>query len=169
MSDSNSKQWSSATPGYIICLVHQSGSMSEPYAEGKNRAEFTALVINATINELVNTNMDGEEVKDRVFISMIGYGGSSNLSVDDIRSDYLSSFANSPLKIESIKKKVSDGGGGLVEIDEKYFRLAEVEILHGDPSMAEKELGWKRKVTFQELVSGMIKYDLEHEGYGGPD
>ncbi|MDC1188616.1 VWA domain-containing protein [Flavobacteriales bacterium] len=151
MSDSNSKQWSSATPGYIIFLVDQSGSMSEPYAEGKNRAEFTALVINATINELVNTNMDGEEVKDRVFISMIGYGGSSNLSVDDIRSDYLSSFANSPLKIESIKKKVSDGGGGLVEIDEKMPIFIE-PTTKGLTPMAEamgfaKELieGWLQK------------------------
>ena len=55
----------------------------------------------------------------------------------------------------------------LVEVDEKYFRPAEVELLLGDPSMAEKDLGWKRKVSFQELVSDMVKYDLEYEGYGG--
>lgn len=119
MNNSNSKQWSSATPGYIIFLIDQSGSMSESYAEGKNRAEFTSLVINRTINELINTNMDGEKVKDRVFISMIGYGGSDSLSVDDIRSDYLSSFADNPLRIEKIKKKISDGGGGLIEIEEQ--------------------------------------------------
>lgn len=117
MSQPNSKQWSSATPGYIIFLVDQSGSMQESYTEGKTRAEFTSLVINSTINELINTNMDGEKVKDRVFISMIGYGGSSSLAVDDIRSDYLSSFADNPLKIDNIKKKISDGAGGLVEID----------------------------------------------------
>lgn len=119
MSNSNSKQWSSATPGYIIFLIDQSGSMGETYAEGKNRAEFTALVINRTINELINANMDGEKVKDRVFISMIGYGGSDALAVDDIRSDYLSSFADSPLRIEQIKKKVSDEAGGLVEVYEQ--------------------------------------------------
>jgi len=119
MSNSNSKQWSSATPGYIIFLVDQSGSMSETYTEGKTRSEFTALVINRTINELINTNMDGEKVKDRVFISMIGYGGSSSLAVDDIRSDYLSSFADNPLRMEQLKKKVSDGAGGLIEIDEQ--------------------------------------------------
>lgn len=119
MSNPNSKQWSSATPGYIIFLVDQSGSMANSYAEGKTRAEFTALVINRTINELINTNLAGEKVKDRVFISIIGYGGSSNLAVDDIRSDYLSSFADSPLRIENIKKKVSDGAGGLIEIDEQ--------------------------------------------------
>jgi uncharacterized protein YegL len=116
---SNSKQWSSATPGYIIFLVDQSGSMQENYAEGKTRAEFTALVVNRTINDLINTNMDGEKVKDRVFISMIGYGGSSQLAVDDIRSDYLSQFADAPLRMEQLKKKVSDGAGGLIEIDEE--------------------------------------------------
>ena len=71
-------------------------------------------------------------------------------------------------KGEGINEKGFNAKSGdlLVEVDEKYFRPAEVEILLGDPSMAEKELGWKRKVTFKELVSDMVKYDLEHEGYG---
>ena len=53
----------------------------------------------------------------------------------------------------------------LVEVDEKYFRPAEVELLLGDPKKAEKNLGWKRKISFQDLVSEMVKYDLENEGY----
>jgi len=57
----------------------------------------------------------------------------------------------------------------LVEIDEIYFRPAEVELLLGDPSKAEKELGWKRQVSFQELVSGMVKYDLENDNFGGKE
>ena len=60
-------------------------------------------------------------------------------------------------------------GKVLVEIDEKYFRPAEVELLLGDPSKAEKELGWERKVTFKELVSGMVKYDLENDNFGGQE
>ena len=117
MSNSNSKQWSSATPGYIIFLIDQSYSMTQDYSDGKNKAEFTAMVVNRTINELINTNMDGEKAKDRVFISLIGYGGSSSLAVDDIRSDYLSSFADNPLRIEQGKQKQSDGNGGIMEID----------------------------------------------------
>ncbi len=54
----------------------------------------------------------------------------------------------------------SSTGSVLVEVDEKYFRPAEVELPLGDPSKAEKELGWKRKVSFQELVSGMINFQL---------
>jgi GDPmannose 4,6-dehydratase len=57
----------------------------------------------------------------------------------------------------------------LVEIDERYFRPAEVELLLGDPSKAEKELNWKRKVSFQELVSGMVRYDLENDSFGGSE
>lgn len=147
----NSKQWSSATPGYIIFLVDQSASMKEEYSDGKSKSEFTALVINRTINELIQTNMAGDNVKDRVFISIIGYGGSGNLSVDDIRSDYLSSFADEPLRIEHLKRKISDGAGGLVEIDEQMPIFIEPKAVGLTP-MAEaftfvKELieGWLQK------------------------
>ena len=60
-------------------------------------------------------------------------------------------------------------GNVLVEIDEKYFRPVEVELLLGDPSKAEEELGWKRQISFQELVSGMVKYDLENDNFGGKE
>ena len=58
-------------------------------------------------------------------------------------------------------------GKVLVEIDEKYFRPLEVELLLGDPSKAEKELGWQRQVSFQDLVSLMVKYDIENDDFGG--
>lgn len=44
-----------------------------------------------------------------------------------------------------------------------FMRPAEVDILLGDPSLAEKELGWKRKVDFPGLVKLMVKHDLERE------
>jgi GDPmannose 4,6-dehydratase len=57
----------------------------------------------------------------------------------------------------------------LVEVDSKYFRPAEVELLLGDPSKAEKVLAWKRKVSFKDLVSIMVKYDLENDNFGGKE
>ena len=51
----------------------------------------------------------------------------------------------------------------LVKVDERYFRPVEVEVLLGDPSLAEEELGWTRKVSFIELVKEMVHYDLQHE------
>lgn len=114
-----SKQWSSATPGYLIFLVDQSGSMKEVYTGGETQAEFTAKAINRVIQNLVITNTAGEKTKDRVFISLIGYGGKGGNSVDDIRSDYLSMFADQPIRIEKVTKKVSDGAGGLIDIQDE--------------------------------------------------
>lgn len=47
----------------------------------------------------------------------------------------------------------------LLNIDPKFYRPAEVELLQGDPSLAEKELGWKRKTDFNGLVKKMYKND----------
>ena len=44
-----------------------------------------------------------------------------------------------------------------IVVDEKYFRPAEVETLLGDSSKAHKELGWKPKTTFDQLVEDMCK------------
>lgn len=57
----------------------------------------------------------------------------------------------------------------LVEVDTKYYRPAEVQLLWGDARLIEKELGWKPKVQLKELVSLMVKYDLENDGYGGQE
>ena len=52
-------------------------------------------------------------------------------------------------------------GKTLVKVNKEFFRPAEVEILLGDPSKAEKELGWKREISFDELVERMVKNDME--------
>ena len=51
-------------------------------------------------------------------------------------------------------------GKTLIEIDPKYFRPTEVDLLLGDATKAERELGWKPKTKFYELVSMMTKADL---------
>ncbi len=54
-------------------------------------------------------------------------------------------------------------GKTIIEIDPEYFRPTEVDILIGDPSKAEKKLGWKPKTTFKELVRIMMEVDAsEH-------
>ncbi|WP_347713481.1 GDP-mannose 4,6-dehydratase [uncultured Fretibacterium sp.] len=60
------------------------------------------------------------------------------------------------------EKGVEVGTGRvLVEVDPRYFRPTEVELLLGDPSKAERELGWKRRVSFEDLVRRMVRYDME--------
>jgi GDPmannose 4,6-dehydratase len=48
-----------------------------------------------------------------------------------------------------------------VEIDPRYFRPAEVDLLLGDPSKAKEKLGWEPKVSFPELVALMVDHDFE--------
>ena len=50
-----------------------------------------------------------------------------------------------------------------VKHDPKYLRPAEVDLLIGDPSKAEKKLGWKREVGFDQLVDMMVKHDIAYE------
>jgi GDPmannose 4,6-dehydratase len=52
-------------------------------------------------------------------------------------------------------------GDTLVKIDRRYFRPTEVDLLLGDPSKAERLLGWKHTVSFPELVSDMLTSDLK--------
>ena len=54
-----------------------------------------------------------------------------------------------------------ESGEVLVEIDKRYFRPTEVEMLIGDASKAEKELGWKAQCSLQEMVSEMMNADLD--------
>ena len=54
-------------------------------------------------------------------------------------------------------------GSVLIEIDENYYRPAEVETLLGDPTKAKTELGWNpSKTSIEELVKIMMKHDLQY-------
>lgn len=68
-------------------------------------------------------------------------------------------------KGKGVKEKGFDSKTGklLIEIDPRYFRPTEVDVLLGDYSKAKKQLGWKPKVKFKELVSLMTESDLENE------
>lgn len=52
-------------------------------------------------------------------------------------------------------------GRVLVDVNPRYFRPAEVELLWGDCSRAERELGWRRKTSFNELVKMMVDSDMK--------
>ncbi|HEX3580274.1 MAG TPA: GDP-mannose 4,6-dehydratase [Thermoanaerobaculia bacterium] len=62
-----------------------------------------------------------------------------------------------------IDEKGVDAQSGkiLVEIDPRYFRPTEVDLLIGDASKAQAKLGWKPKTSFEELVRLMVTYDTE--------
>lgn len=48
-----------------------------------------------------------------------------------------------------------------IKIDKKFMRPAEVNLLLGNPAKAMNKLGWKRKISFKELVKEMVEADLD--------
>jgi GDPmannose 4,6-dehydratase len=62
-----------------------------------------------------------------------------------------------------VEEKGLDAKSGrvLVQVDPRYFRPTEVDLLVGDPSKARSKLGWQHKVSFEQLVAEMVAADLE--------
>ena len=60
-------------------------------------------------------------------------------------------------------------GDVLVEIDARYFRPTEVDLLIGDPSKAKEKLGWEAKIELEELVSEMVRVALHNAKLPSPD
>ncbi|WP_264560053.1 GDP-mannose 4,6-dehydratase [Flavobacterium sp. N2270] len=66
-------------------------------------------------------------------------------------------------KNENEKGVCKETGVVLIEIDENYYRPAEVETLLGDPTKAKTKLGWNpSKTSIEELVKIMMKHDLQY-------
>ncbi len=68
-------------------------------------------------------------------------------------------------KGKGLKEKGVDTKTGktIIEIDPRYYRPSEVDVLIGDYSKAKKKLGWKPKIKFKELVRLMTEADLKKE------
>jgi GDPmannose 4,6-dehydratase len=65
-------------------------------------------------------------------------------------------------KGEGVEEKGYDASGKcIVAVDPRYFRPTEVETLLGDASKAKTKLGWTPKISFDELVSEMVREDLK--------
>jgi GDPmannose 4,6-dehydratase len=64
---------------------------------------------------------------------------------------------------EGVETKGIDKKTGkiLVEVDPRYFRPAEVDVLIGDPSKAKEVIGWDPQVKFEQLVEIMVKADID--------
>ena len=65
--------------------------------------------------------------------------------------------------VETVMSNESSPSPGdvIVRVDPRYFRPTEVETLLGDPIKAKQKLGWEPRTSFQELVSEMVRSDLE--------
>ncbi|MDE6784656.1 MAG: GDP-mannose 4,6-dehydratase [Ruminococcus sp.] len=84
-----------------------------------------------------------------------------------VREFVETAFSHARIDIEWHGKGVDETGidkatgKTIVRINKKFFRPAEVDVLLGNPEKAEKILGWKREISFSELVERMVKNDME--------
>lgn len=58
------------------------------------------------------------------------------------------------------EKYMSTSGRQLIGIDSQYFRPAEVELLWADPQQIKNDLNWEPTITFEDLVTKMVNYDI---------
>jgi GDPmannose 4,6-dehydratase len=70
--------------------------------------------------------------------------------------------------VEAAWKNALAPGLTIVEVDPRYFRPTEVELLEADISKAQRVLGWQPRTTFDELVKIMTDYDMMRAGIKPP-
>ena len=83
-----------------------------------------------------------------------------------VRSFVDAAFAEVQVKVDwtgaGVDEKGYDAATGrlLVEVDPRYFRPTEVDLLIGDPTRAREKLGWRHRYTLAEMVSEMVAADI---------
>ncbi len=110
--------------------------------------KFTEL----TFKELgIEIEWRGKKEKEKGYIK--------NIELDKAKSliGFNTNTKNYSLDFSTKLKK----GMRVVDIDPTYYRPTEVDLLIGSPVKAKKLLGWKAKTKFEDLVSIMIKSDME--------
>ncbi len=119
---------STSNPCCIIILIDQSWSMEESFDNG-TKAEEATQAVNRVIEEIVLACRRGEKIRDRCYISVIGYGERVDCLVDGAISD----IASAKIKEEEVKKLIPDGAGGVLEIDVEMPIWLEPVASNGTP------------------------------------
>jgi hypothetical protein len=132
MTNDYSRRWNSATPGCMIFLIDQSGSMSDQFAieqigGGRRKCDMVATIFNSFLNELITVNTEvmadsNSEVKQRADICALGYEGTSATSALNGRLAgqpfaTLAELQMNPLDIELRKRKEIDDTGNFYEVE----------------------------------------------------
>ena len=79
----------------------------------ETRTTFATKAVNRVIDTIIQKNFDGKAPKNRCFISVIGY----NHKVKNLAAGYLKDLDENPRRVDKVKQKISDGAGGILEID----------------------------------------------------
>ncbi len=124
---SYNQEISRATPGYLVILIDQSFSMCYPYGSAATKAKECATAVNRVLRETVLACTDGEEIKNSCDISVLGYGKLKDAAVNAFSGALainpvvtIQDLTETCLRVETLTRKVSDGAGGMVEIEDQF-------------------------------------------------
>lgn len=107
--------------------------------------------------EYVFSSGETHSIREFIEISFKNAG----IEIEDCNPERIAPTQENPHLGRQINYQNKDGRP-VVIVSRKFYRPADVEILHGDSSLARKELNWQPKTSFNELVSMMVKSDIEN-------
>lgn len=145
----------------IVFLLDQSTSMAEAWSAGEgHKADGLADIINRFLGSLVIRSTKDEGVRDYFEIAMIGYGQRvSDAWEGSLAGQYahpIPVVADTPLRVDERRRKVSDGAGGLVETTFRLPVWVEVQANGGTPMC--EAMGKAAEIV------GAWTSDPDHEG-----
>ena len=128
-------------PTCLLFVIDQSGSMSEELEAGATKANFLADVLNKSLMELVIRCKKAEGVLNYFDVGVIAYSGSGvgpgfGGVLAGSHLCEISALARSPVRVETRKKRVPDGTGGLVETEAKFPVWFDAQASGGTPMCA---------------------------------
>ena len=131
-----------ANPGLVIIMIDQSKSMDDPWSGGKTLAEQTAMSINRCITEMGLRFTSGTTLKNSANIVLIGYGGiKDSWEANVLRSgSIVELFEDTTVPVQHLKQKISDGAGGILEIDFDLKEFVTPTAVWGTPMASAFEL-----------------------------
>jgi len=125
-------------------------STAEDFVLATGETHTIKEFVEATFFQLgIELDWQGEAEDEKGVISKIDLSKAANLAGTDAQ--------NFPYQLRNDLKI----GQTIVKVDPNYYRPTEVDLLIGDPTKAEKVLGWKAQTKFTDLVKVMIQADLE--------
>ena len=118
-----------ANPGCIVILIDQSWSMEESFSDGGTKAERATQAVNRVIESIVLECRSGDNIRDRCYVSVIGYGE----RVDCLLDGMIANIDKARLGVKKVKKHIPNETGKLVEIDVEAPIWLEPKASNGTP------------------------------------
>jgi hypothetical protein len=115
---SHQQQIKVASPGLILVLVDQSGSMKQPFGSASQKltkAELAALAVNRVINEIEKASQNGRQTRDRCFVGVITYGS----TVQPVVGGWISRLADDYKSTVKQSVEITDHDGRVRRIEEE--------------------------------------------------